>query len=90
MEGSTIGEDSGHDSDVSNSPTPRESNDTCSTPVMSATCKSVNNRSIFDKIFNNHVGGGNQDRKRPGFLTDVYSNGPNSNNGEQINKRFKL
>jgi len=88
-EGSTVAEDSGHDSDVSNSPTPRESNDVCSTQVTPATCKSVNTKSIFDKIFNNQVVGGNQDRKRPGFLKDIYSNGTNSNNGEEFCKRFK-
>ena len=88
-------EDSGHDSDVSNSPTPpKPLLDTCPpshvAPVSHQSSQSCpgppimgsvtnNNRSIFNKIFSSHLG---QDRKRTqSFLTDIC--------GEPTIKRFK-
>jgi len=88
-------EDSGHDSDVSNSPTPpKPLLDTCPPSHVahvshqsSQSCPGPpimgsvtnNNRSIFNKIFSSHLG---QDRKRTqSFLTDIC--------GEPTIKRFK-
>ena len=73
------GEDSGHDSDVSNSPTPPRP-----APPPPARPECHNNKSIFDRIFKNHI----EDRKRPNFLQNFHTKG-GQQCGEPLCKRFK-
>ena len=84
MDGGTnggTGEDSGHDSDVSNSPTPPRPSPAHHTTPVSAP---GSNKSIFERIFKNHL----EDRKRPNFLNN-FPTKTVQHCGEPLCKRFK-